>query len=112
MNNNQLNEMNKAIKTGNVLKELAKIELKENRIFKDTEIKRIVKECDIDNIVRKEIDFEKVLLQNIEYQNAHKEMLEFFDVFEKDKTEENKEKLLQLVEKKDSVYDKLKANFD
>lgn len=112
LNEKMFQEMNRALKTGNVKKELAKIEVAENKIFTDAEIKRVIKECNINTITRKEIDFEKLLIQDTQYQEALNNMINFLDnVFSIDKTEENKNKVLELVNIKDNIYHCLEQKF-
>lgn len=109
--NFDMKEINKVIKTSNVKKELAKMELEGNKIFTQDEINFISKGCYCNEITRKEIDFEKVLLTDLSYQKAYLKMNSFLKVFEIDKSEKNKKTLLKLVKEKDRIYNDLKNNF-
>lgn len=106
------NRMNKVIKTSNIVKELARMEMTDNKTFTGKEIREISKNCDIDIITHKDIDFQKSLANNKEYQL----LLNSIDVYgNRIKagicTTQIKEELLELIEKKDNVYNAVKKEF-
>lgn len=115
MTNTQFIEMNKSIKTGNCIKYLAEQEINLNKVFTDSELKRVIKECNVNNITRKEIDFQKLLIQNKEYQEAQNNLFITLDNLKdapENQQEKKKEEVLQMLDIRDKIYNKLKAEFN
>lgn len=114
MTNIDFDNMNKAIKTGELKKMLAAEEIKNNRNFTPLEIKRAIKETNVNNFTRNDINFEKALQLDLQYQSLQTQTSILCDVIkdiQEDKKKEYKEKLLDIVEQKDRAYKEIQERF-
>ena len=108
MNNINFELIKKILKTGELKKELAKAEIKNNKVWTNKELERAVKETNCNNITRKDIEIEKALLLNKEYQKLLNDINNLCDNFNND----DKEILLEIVNKKDLLYEKIVNKFN
>lgn len=102
--------MNKAIRTGALIKELAKAEINSNVIFSDESIERAIKETKTNDFTRIDIEFNKALLIDEEYQKRHNALVEEMEKHG-ETGEIDKEKLIRLVDLQDERYNQLKEQY-
>lgn len=114
MDNNLINRMNKAIKTGNVIKEFARKEVAGEYILQEKDIQRVITECDTDIFTREDINFEIALINNKEYQSLNTEVLTMLDGLKNvEEQQQNlyKEILLNKVQEKDRIYYNIRSEY-
>lgn len=115
MNEKLIDDMNRAIKTGNALKYLANLEIKEGYNFFEADLIRITKECNTNTLTRNELNFNKELLLNEEYCNLQEKISlmcdKLKDIEDNDK-EKFKEDLLQIVLERDKLYRSIENKYN
>jgi len=109
MNKGDLKEMNKVVQTNYVMTELAKIEMNTKRVFTDEELRKTASRSEMNEITRTDLNFAKALINNKEYSSY----LDKINVYCKrikagECSDKIKEKLLDLIEKKDNIYNTVK----
>lgn len=119
MNKFDFENMERAIKTGRVLKELAKIELGLSDITKkffinESQLEKVIEGCGINKITRAEIDFQKELLTDTQYLEAEKKVNDLLKAVENAEGKENEElkaKVLYHVEIRDNIYNNIQKKY-
>lgn len=104
INEKTFQEMNRAIKTGELIKMLAKEELKSNIIFNDKDLLRATKETNTNTITRNDIEFEKALLTNEEYNILQEKISYYIGIGEH-------EKLFKIIDLRDNIYNYIRKLF-
>ena len=115
MNEKLIDDTNRAIKTGNALKYLANLEIKEGYNFSETDLIRTTKECNTNTLTRNELNFNKELLLNSEYctlQEKISSMCDGLKYIEDNDKEKFKDDLLEVVLKRDKLYRSIENKYN
>lgn len=114
MTDKDFQEMQEALKRGHLIVAIAKSEIEKNMVFSEAGLKEAIKKAGLTKeIKRVEIDFQKALLQDEEYQALSIEIDSLLDSMTKStEKEEYKEKIIKLLESRDKIFSEIRRKYD